>query len=485
MYQREEEHIKKSIDWFTIALYLIMVLFGWFSIYGASYNYEHATSMFDLSGRAGMQLVWIGTSIVLGFIILKLDSNLYDILGYYIYAIFILLLIATIFLSTDIRGSGSWLKITNSIQIQPAEFAKFAVALALAKFISSYNFKLLTFKNLVIIAGMILLPMLLIVLQKETGSALVYSAFILMLYREGLPGIILFLGATLVVFFIVGLKYSGTDIGIISTGEFITIILAILISAGFMISFRKDYSAARNIISGLAIIMGVGYLITLININVDFGILALIALGAMVIYLLFLAKKFWSKVYLLTAVFAVSSILLIGSVDYIFNDIMQPHQQMRIKVTLGMEEDLMGAGYNVNQSKIAIGSGGFLGKGYLNGTQTKLKYVPEQDTDFIFCTVGEEQGFVGSVFVILLFATLILRLIFLAERQKSTFGRVYGYCVACILFFHMAINIGMVIGLTPVIGIPLPFFSYGGSSLWGFTILLFIFLRIDMARKRR
>ncbi|MFT4223542.1 rod shape-determining protein RodA [Dysgonomonas sp.] len=485
MYEREEEYIKKSIDWFTIALYLIMVLSGWFSIYGASYNYEHATSMFDLSGRAGMQLVWIGTSLVLGFVILKLDSNLYDILAYYIYAIFILLLIATIFLSTDIRGSGSWLKITDSIQIQPAEFAKFSVALVLAKFISSYNFKLLAPKNLMIIAGLILLPMLLIVLQNETGSALVYSVFILMLYREGLPGIILFLGGALIVFFVIGLKYSSTDIGVISTGEFITIILSILISAGFLISFRKDSNTARNIILGLILIMGIGYFVSLSGVAVDFGILALVAVGAMSVYLLFLAKKYWSKVYLLTAVFAISSVLLIGSVDYIFTDIMQPHQQMRIKVTLGMEDDLMGAGYNVNQSKIAIGSGGFLGKGYLNGTQTKLKYVPEQDTDFIFCTVGEEQGFAGSVFVLLLFSALILRLIFLAERQKNTFGRVYGYCVACILFFHMAINVGMVIGLTPVIGIPLPFFSYGGSSLWGFTILLFIFLRIDMARKRR
>jgi len=462
-----------------------MVLFGWFSIYGASYNYEHASSMFDLSGRAGMQLVWIGTSLALGFILLKLDSSLYDILGYYIYAFFIFLLVITIFLSTDIRGSGSWLKITDKIQIQPAEFAKFAVALALAKFMSSYNFKLLDLKNMAIIAAIIAVPMLLIILQNETGSALVYTVFILMLYREGLPGIILFLGATLIVFFVVGLKYSSTDMGIISTGEFITVILSIFISAGLLISFRKDFSTARNIILGLIVIIGVGYLISLIGVNVDFGILALVVLGAMVIYLLLLAKKYWSKVYLLTAVFAISSLLLISSVDYLFNDVMQPHQQMRIKVTLGMESDPLGAEYNVKQSKIAIGSGGFLGKGYLNGTQTKLKYVPEQDTDFIFCTVGEEQGFVGSVFVLLLFGTLILRLFYLAERQKSTFGRVYGYCVACILFFHMAINIGMVIGLTPVIGIPLPFFSYGGSSLWGFTILLFIFLRIDMARKRR
>ena len=485
MYQREDENIKKSLDWFTIALYIILILGGWFSIYGASYQYENATSMFDLSGRAGMQLIWMGTSIILGFIILKLDSNLYDILAYYIYAAFILLLLATVFLATDIRGSRSWLKITNSIQIQPAEFAKFAVALALARFLNSYNFKLLAPKNLGIIAVMILVPMALIMLQKETGSALVYTAFILMLYREGLPGIILFLGVSAVVLFVVGLKYSETDIGIISTGEFISIILVIVISAVLVMSYRKDGITARNISLGATVAFGIPYLLSLTGVSIDFGIVALAALAVLVGYLLYMAKKYWSKVYLLTAVFTLGSLLFVSSVDYLFTDIMQPHQQMRIKVTLGMEEDLMGAGYNVNQSKIAIGSGGILGKGYLNGTQTKLKYVPEQDTDFIFCTVGEEQGFVGSVLVLLLFLALIIRLIYLSERQKNTFGRVYGYCVACIFLFHLAINVGMVTGLTPVIGIPLPFFSYGGSSLWGFTILLFIFLRIDMARKRR
>ncbi|MFV0332237.1 MAG: rod shape-determining protein RodA [Dysgonomonas sp.] len=485
MYQREEEHIKSSVDWFTIILYIIMVFFGWFSIYGASYNYEHATSMFDLSGRAGMQLVWIGTSLVLGFIILKLDSNLYDILAYYIYAAFMLLLLLTVIIAPDIKGSRSWLVITDTIRLQPAEFAKFAVALALARFLNSYNFKLLTAKNLLIIAGIIILPMLLILLQKETGSALVYTVFILMLYREGLPGVVLFLGLSAIVFFVVGLKYSETDIGFISTGEFMTIIMVIIISAALLLSYRQDKVAARNIILGALVLFGIPYLISLLDVNIDFGIIAFVSIGILVIYLLFLARKYWSKVYLLTAAFAIGSVLFVSSIDYLFNDVMQPHQQMRIKVTLGMEDDLMGAGYNVNQSKIAIGSGGLLGKGYLNGTQTKLKYVPEQDTDFIFCTVGEEQGFAGSVLVLILFSALILRLFFLAERQKSTFGRVYGYCVACIFFFHLAINVGMVIGLTPVIGIPLPFFSYGGSSLWGFTILLFIFLRIDMARKRR
>lgn len=485
MYQREDENIKKSVDWFTLTLYVILVFCGWFSIYGASYDYENVTSIFDMSGRAGKQLVWMGTSFILGFTILKLDSNIYDILAYYIYAAFILLLLLTIAIAPDIKGSRSWLVITNDIRLQPAEFAKFAVALALARFLNSYNFKLMTFKNLSIILLIIGVPMLLILLQKETGSALVYTAFILVLYRQGLPGIILFLGVSAIVFFVVGLKFSETDMGLITTGEFISIIIVIVISAILLLSYRQDRTAARNIILAAIVFFGIAYLINYLGVNVNYGILALIALGGLVAYLLVLAKKHWSKVYLLTAVFAITSILFVSSIDYIFTDVMQPHQQMRIKVTLGMEDDLMGAGYNVNQSKIAIGSGGFLGKGYLNGTQTKLKYVPEQDTDFIFCTVGEEQGFIGSVFVLAVFLALILRLIYLAERQKSAFGRVYGYCVACIFLFHVAINIGMVIGLTPVIGIPLPFFSYGGSSLWGFTILLFIFLRIDMARKRR
>lgn len=485
MYQREDENIQKNVDWVIITIYLVLVLFGWFSIYGASYQYEHATSMFDLSGRAGMQLVWIGSSLVLGFILLKLDSNIYDVFAYYIYIAFMFLLLITAIVAPDIKGSRSWLVITDTIRLQPAEFAKFAVALALARFLNSYNFKLMTFKNLSITAGMIALPMLLILLQKETGSALVYTAFILMLYREGLPGIVLFLFVSAIVLFVFGLKYSEVHMGAMTTGELISSILIILVSGILVLSYRQDRIASRNIFVGAITLFGLAYLISLLNVDIDFGIVAYIGIGSLVVYLLVLAKKYWSKVYLLVAVFIISSFAFVSSIDYFFNDVMQPHQQMRIKVALGMEDDLMGAGYNVNQSKIAIGSGGFLGKGYLNGTQTKLKYVPEQDTDFIFCTVGEEQGFVGSVAVLVLFLIFILRLIYLAERQRNTFGRVYGYCVASIFLFHIFINIGMVTGLTPVIGIPLPFFSYGGSSLWGFTILLFIFLRIDMARKRR
>lgn len=485
MLRKEDDHITGSIDWTIFIIYLFLIIGGWLSIYGASYDYEHETGLFDLSGRAGMQLVWMGISISVGFILLKLESSIYDIFAYMIYAFFILLLAVTIVVAPDIKGSRSWLVITNSIRLQPAEFAKFAVALALARFINRYNFRLLSLKNLIIITALIGLPMLLIILQKETGSALVYVAFVLVLYREGLPGMVLFSGLCAVVLFIFGLKYSDIEMGTLTMGECIAVLFVIIVTAVLVINFRKDYRSSLFILGGAAVLGGIAYLMDFLNVNVDWGIVAIIGISSLIIYLLVMAVKEWNKTYLLFTLFAVCSMVYVSSINYVFTDVLQPHQQIRIKVSLGMEEDLMGAGYNVNQSKIAVGSGGLLGKGFLNGTQTKLKYVPEQDTDFIFCTVGEEQGFVGSVLVLIAFSVLILRLFFLAERQKSTFARVYGYSVASIFLFHVTINVGMVIGLLPVIGIPLPFFSYGGSSILGFTILLFIFLRLDMARKRR
>ena len=485
MLQKADDQIKGSVDWIIIAIYFILVFCGWFSIYGASYQYGNDTSMFDLSTRAGSQIMWIGISSVVGFILLKLDSNLYDVLAYFVYIFFICLLIITIFVAPDIKGSRSWLVITNSIRLQPAEFTKFAVALALAHFFNTYNFKLMEPKNLLMAILMILLPMLLIVLQKETGSALVYTAFILVLYREGLPGIVLLSGVCSIFLFVIGLKYSETDLGLITLGEFISVIFIILVSCGLVLSYLKDRPSARNILLALIVVLGGSYLFSAYITPVNWSYIGVFLLVALIGYLIYLTKHHWNRKYMYIAGFAIAGILLVGSIDYAFSDILQPHQQMRIKVSLGMEDDPMGAGYNVNQSKIAIGSGGFWGKGFLNGTQTKLKYVPEQDTDFIFCTIGEEHGFVGSAVVILLFLTLIIRLIYLAERQKNPFGRVYGYGVASIFLFHLTINVGMVIGLLPVIGIPLPFFSYGGSSMLGFTILLFIFLRLDMSRKRR
>ncbi|NDW18072.1 rod shape-determining protein RodA [Dysgonomonas sp. 216] len=485
MYRETDGNIKNSVDWWIILIYLVLVIAGWFSIYAASFNYEHATSMFDLSTRAGSQLIWICSSCVLGFILLKLDSNMYDIFAYFIYAFFILLLLVTIFVAPDIKGSRSWLVITSTVRLQPAEFAKFAVALALAHFMNSYGFKLLSAKNILTIICLIAVPMAMILLQKETGSALVYTAFLLVLYREGLPGIVLLSGLCAIVLFVVGLKYSDINLGLISLGEFVSILLIIIVCAGFVFNYGKNPKASRYIILFLVGIFGVAALVFYRGYEVNWGLTAIICMGALMAFLCYLAWKHWKRIYLFIAFFAIAGMGFITSVNYVFEDVLQPHQQMRIKVALGMEEDLMGAGYNVNQSKIAIGSGGFTGKGFLNGTQTKLKYVPEQDTDFIFCTIGEEMGFVGSTIVLLLFLALILRLIFLAERQENSFGRVYGYSVAAIFLFHLTVNIGMVIGLMPVIGIPLPFFSYGGSSLWGFTILLFIFLRIDMSRKTR
>lgn len=485
MLRKEDDHISGNVDWIILVTYLLLIIAGWLSIYAASYDYEKQTELFDLSGRAGMQLVWMGISISIGFILLKLESSLYDLFAYMIYGFFILLLLVTLIVAPDIKGSRSWLVITNSIRLQPAEFAKFGVALALAKFMSTYNFKLLKLKNLLVILSIIGLPMLIIIMQQETGSALVYVAFILVLYREGLPGTVLFSGLCAVVLFVLGLKYSDIDFGILSLGECFSILFVIIITAILSINFKKDYKSAFIILGGTSIVGGASFFLEFFDVDINWGIVSIIAFSLLLIYLIFLAIYKWSKVYVFFALFAIVSIAYVSSVDYVFTDVLQPHQQIRIKVALGMEDDLMGAGYNVNQSKIAIGSGGFLGKGFLNGTQTKLKYVPEQDTDFIFCTVGEEEGFVGSALLVIIFSILIIRIFILSEKQKNVFARVYGYGVASIFLFHITINIGMTTGLLPVIGIPLPFFSYGGSSILSFTILLFIFLRLDMARKRR
>ena len=308
-----------------------------------------------------------------------------------------------------------------------------------------------------------------------------------MLYREGMPGVVLFSGICAVVYFVVGIRFDQVFIADTPTpiGEFVVLSMILLFAGGMVWVYKKKWESVRNIIVGSFIVLLVAYLVSeyITPFNLVWVQWGLCVVVTCYLFFLALSESHWS--YFLIGLFAIGSIGFLYSSDYFFNKVLEPHQQIRIKVLLGMEEDLAGAGYNVNQSKIAIGSGGLTGKGFLNGTQTKLKYVPEQDTDFIFCTVGEEEGFIGSTAVLLLFLTLILRLIALAERQQSAFGRVYGYSVLSIFLFHLFINIGMVLGLTPVIGIPLPFFSYGGSSLWGFTILLFIFLRIDAGRNRR
>lgn len=474
----------KSVDWITILLYLLLVILGWFSICGASYDYGDM-DFFSFETRAGKQLIWMGCSIILGFVLLMLEDRLYDWFAYILYGIMMVLLFITPFLAEGTKGSYSWLKF-GPVSLQPAEFAKFITALALAKFMDVYGFTMHKLKYSLPVVGMILLPMILIILQREMGSALVYLAFFLMLYREGMSGSILFIGICAVIYFVVGIRFAHEMMSDQCTpiGEFVVLVLVILLSSILTHVYGDKKQIFRNIF-----FYGIGsatlaYLFSKYVISYNVVYFLYVECAALIVYLLYLSYYKRAKSYLTISMFVLGSIVYLYSVDYIFEKL-DDHQRIRIEVVLGMKDDLAGAGYNVNQSKIAIGSGGLTGKGFLNGTQTKLKYVPEQDTDFIFCTVGEEQGFIGSAFVLILYTVLILRLITLAERQHSRFSRVYGYCVFSIFFFHLFINIGMVLGLTPVIGIPLPFFSYGGSSLWGFTILLFIFLRLDAARSKR
>lgn len=470
------------IDRFTAGLYLVFLFLGWLSVYAASYDLENAKSLFDLSGRAGMQLIWIGTSLVLAFALMKSDTGFFETYAFVFYAFGIVLLIITLAIAPEIKGSRSWL-VLGPVRLQPAEFMKFVIALALARVFNTYGFRLLERKNLLLVLAIILLPTALVIAQSETGTALVYLSLLLVLFREGMPGAVLLIGVALVLYFVLGIKFSDIPLGSLSRGEFISILLIILFSAGMVWSYMKRKEVLSFMLGIPFVVFLIALTAGLFGIEIDYGLVALIALCGVFLYVLYLALRFRKRTYLLILIFMAGSFAFLESAEYMFNDVLKPHQQMRIKVTLGMERDLQGAGYHVEQSKIAIGSGGLWGKGFLNGTQTKLKYVPEQDTDFIFCTIGEEMGFVGSSIILLLYLIFILRLIYLAERQTSVFGRVYGYGVASIFIFHVMVNIGMVVGILPVIGIPLPFFSYGGSSLWGFTILLFIFLRIDKARR--
>ena len=471
----------KTVDWFTIILFVVLVAAGWVSIYGASYDWDYPNQL-DLTVRSGQQLLWIGISIVLIFIIMMVDKHFFETSAYIIYGSILILLIATIFLAPDIKGARSWLVINSFIRFQPAEFAKFATLLALAKFMNSYEFYLLKINNFLISACILLVPMLLIILQRDTGSALVFLALWLVFYREGMSGYALLSSICAILFFVIKLKYDDQIWNNSPVGE---LVVAGIILVTIFIILR--YALKKNTLSYifLGITASVGLLSYIASffmaINLSWIAIALIIFFS--IYLIMYAIRVIEKQFALLALFAVLSVGFLFSVDFVFDNVLEPYQQQRIKVLLGLENDSSGAGYNVNQSIIAIGSGGFSGKGFLNGTQTKLKYVPEHATDFIFCTIGEEFGFMGSLLVIVIFCLFLLRMIVLAERQTTTFGRVYGYGVVAIFLFHITINIGMVTGLMPVVGIPLPFFSYGGSSMLGFTILLFIFLRIDSGRK--
>lgn len=464
-------NIWSNIDWFTIFLYLLLVIIGWLNIYSAVYNEEHQ-SIIDLSQRYGKQMLWIFAAFFIAFLVIVMDSNFYSFFSYFLYFVIAFLLIAVTLFGQEIHGTRAWFEIGN-VRFQPAEFAKITTSLALARYLSSYNVELNRFKSYLTVALIILLPAALILLQGDTGSALVFAAFLLVLYRQGLSLSVLLLGVYLIVLFILALILEKLTIIFGSIG--IAFILLWILSKNF------KYVFVSALVLGVAggLFYGADHYFQL-NVPIYFIILGALVFSSLFYFII----SYWYKIprFFLVLLFVFGSIGVTYSVDHVFNNFLQTHQQRRINQLLGLESDPLGAGYNVNQSKIAIGSGGLTGKGFLNGTQTKFDFVPEQSTDFIFCTIGEEWGFVGSFVMIVLFVMLLLRLIFLAERQKSVFSRIYGYGVISVIFFHFLVNIGMTIGLVPVIGIPLPFISYGGSSLWAFTILLFIFLRLDVSR---
>ena len=480
--------IRYALDWTTVFFFVALVFMGWISIYGASYNFDQP-GIFSWDQRAGKQFVWILTAFGIGGMLLLVDYKMYNYFAYVIYAITLLLLAFTIVapasIAPDIKGSHSWL-VFGPISFQPAELAKISTALALSRFMSEYNYRIKNWKDLIPLFLFIFVPIGLIIMQKETGSALVFLAFMLMLYREGMNGIILLLGVLAVILFVVVVRFSvvplQVDRGTLGFVAGMGIILLVQFIYAFFVG--RHHKQALYLLAGTAV---VAVLSVVINIWYRFSynnVAIIVVLGSVVYWSLVELQNHFRR-YWMVVLISLGALAFCFSSDYLFEKVLEPHQRVRIKVLLNMEDDLSGAGYNVNQSKIAIGSGGFWGKGFLNGTQTKLKYVPEQDTDFIFCTVGEEHGFWGSTLVIGIYWLLLMRILRIAERQRESFNRIYAYCVASILFFHFMVNVGMVLGIMPVIGIPLPFFSYGGSSLWGFTILLFILLRLDASRLER
>lgn len=466
-----KSNILGRIDWLTIGLYFVLVFLGWINIYAAVYDQEHQ-SIFDISQKYGKQLLWIGAGVILIILIFLVDSRFYAAFPYPIYLSLLLLLLFVLAFGREVNGAKSWIEI-GSFRLQPAEFAKLATVLALAKFTSTYNLKMFKLKNLAIIGAIIFIPAVLILLQNDTGSALVYSALILVLYREGLPGWILGLVVLIITLFIFALL-SG-----VATVTGAIIVLSLL----YFVLFVRDVKLTLIAVSVLLGFYSLIYILDYyLHLNLPVFIKQFIPFFLSALIFVFYAFRLNIKrIYAILGI-ATASILFIFSVDYVFSNVLIEHQRDRINNLLGIEFDPLGAGYNVNQSLIAIGSGNFSGKGFLQGTQTKFDFVPEQSTDFIFCTVGEEWGFLGTSFVLFLFLFLLIRIIIIAERQRSKFTRIYAYGVASIFFFHIIINVGMTIGLAPVIGIPLPFFSYGGSSLWAFTILLFILLRLDTSR---
>ena len=488
----------KTIDWSLVICWLIMILIGWVNIY-ASVHSSEPSSIFDWSSRSGKQFVWMASALVIALIILfAIPPRFYEGFSVFIYIFVIGLLVSVIFLGIEVKGSRSWFEF-GPIRFQPAEISKIATSMLLATYMSQLGYRIGRMKDFIITALIILLPMGIIIMQSETGSALVYVGFIFMLYREGLSGWLIFMIGMAILTFILTLTASPY------TAILVLLSVASLCICLYSGKFRWWLFLCVPLIVLFAFLP---QLMQMLVANVvDAETLAAIAggtegadkpfimkieplhilLGTTAISLPFVAFQAFRERNTFTHLSIISllaGIVLVFSTNFLFNDILQDHQRKRIEVLLGIKEDPTGVGYNVNQSMIAIGSGGLSGKGYLNGTQTTYGFVPEQSTDFIFCTIGEEWGFVGSAFVILLYVFLIWRIIIDAERSREGFTRIYGYCVACCIFMHLFINIGMTIGLMPVIGIPLPFISYGGSSLWGFTAMLFIFIALDRNEKK-
>jgi rod shape determining protein RodA len=467
----QRNRIAANLDWLSILLWVVMMAFGWMNIYSANIM-EADGGIFDLSMRFGKQLIWIGASLLLAFLLLVLDAKFYIYFSYLLYALLLALLVGVLILGREINGARSWFVI-GGFQFQPAEFAKPVTALALANLLTSHNYHLRRFWHLMKALALIGAPPVLILLQPDLGSVLVYSAFILVLFREG------FSANTMILLAALGLLFFAT---LLLDKALILLLLVLVVLIIYMVVVR---SLKKGLVNTLilailfAAIFGLNYLL---NINLSLFLMGLAALipFSLVIFFKGIRLREYVQMKILLGLFI--SVVFIIAVDYAMNNVLQAHQQHRIYVTLGLEDDPQGVGYNVNQSKIAIGSGGFAGKGFLKGTQTKLHFVPEQSTDFIFCTVGEEWGFLGTSFVVLLYVGFLLRMLFLAERQRSSFSRIFGYGFISVMLLHFIVNIGMTIGLMPVIGIPLPFFSYGGSSLWAFTMFLFIFLRLDASR---
>lgn len=474
---RRRSNLLVRLDWPLIILYLLMVAGGWLAICGATYDFTPG-HLLDMGGRPMQQLIWISLALLLGGVVLLIDEDLFESGAPYLYIGLVLLLIVTAIVAPDIKGSRSWL-VLGPVRVQPAEFAKLGTALMLAYWLNRPEFKLTTLRGYLEVFAIILLPMTIIILQSETGSALVFCAFFLALYREGLSGAFLLLASLAVTLFVVALMLADVSWGATDASRLLICTIISVSTILYLSSIVRWKQREQRIVGAVATVYFVGMYISLRWLQIDYSYVSLVVMGGVILYCLWRALQRYSRTYLLVGLASIGLLAFSLSVEYVYNDILAPHQQKRIAVSLGIEQDPRGAGYNVDQAKIAIGSGGLVGKGFLEGTQTKLKYVPEQDTDFIFCTIGEEQGFIGSVGLLLLFLAMILRIMWRAERHPSAFGRVYGYCLACVLLFHLMVNVGMVLGLVPVIGIPLPFFSYGGSSLWAFSLMLAVFLKID------